>query len=221
MSISDNLKSIQNAIEVSAAKSGRTSSDITLVAVTKTVPIDIINEAITLGVTDIGENRVQEFLSKDAELLSVNKHLIGHLQSNKVKQIVGKVDLIHSVDSIKLIHEINSQACKIGIIQDILMQVNVSGEESKSGMNLLEVSDFVGIAGMMENVNLRGIMTIPPFDADDEELKDIFLKTGEVFETSGKTFDILSMGMSGDFELAIECGANMVRVGSGIFGSRT
>jgi len=219
VNISDNLNNIRRRIEIAAEKSGRDVSDINLVAVTKTVQIDVINEAIKLGITDIGENRVQEFSDKDAELLPVRKHLIGHLQSNKVRQIVGKVDLIHSVDSVKLLSEINSQAEKLGITQDVLMQVNVSGEESKFGMPIDMVAEFADIAKTLESVKLRGIMTIPPISGDNEFLKDIFLRTREIFETY-KTFDILSMGMSMDFEVAIHCGANMVRVGSGIFGSR-
>jgi len=205
---------------VVAEKSGRTLDDIALVAVTKTVTVEKINEAIKLGITDIGENRVQEFLSKEAELLPVNRHLIGHLQRNKVRQIVGKVCLIHSVDSVPLLREVDSQAAKMGIKQDVLMQINVSGEESKFGMPLEVCDEFIGEAETLENVNLRGIMTIPPLTGDSEFLKDIFLRTREIFESAGKQFDILSMGMSGDFELAIECGSNMVRIGSGIFGAR-
>jgi len=220
MSISDNLKLIQERIDIAAEKSRKNGSDITLVAVTKTVPVDMVNEAIKLGVTDIGENRVQEFLSKEAELLPVNKHLIGHLQSNKVKQIAGKVSLIHSVDSVNLLREINSVSEKLGIKQDFLMQINVSKEESKFGMRVDEVDEFINVAETFENVNLRGIMTIPPISDNDEFLKNIFLRTREIFENSKKTFDILSMGMSSDFELAIECGANMIRVGSSIFGFR-
>jgi len=220
MSISDNLTQIKHRIKIAAENAGKDAAGITLVAVTKTVPVDVVNQAINLGITNVGENRVQELLSKDAELLPVRKHLIGHLQSNKVKQIVGKVDLIHSVDSINLLHAINLQAEKLGIIQDVLMQINVSGEESKFGMPLESVSQFTEVAKALENVNLRGIMTIPPISDDKEFLKDIFKRTREAYETADSEFDILSMGMSMDFELAITCGANMVRIGSGIFGSR-
>jgi len=218
--MSDNITHIKHRIKATAETVGRISEDITLVAVTKTVPVDVVNEAIKLGITDVGENRVQEFLMKNPELLPVRKHLIGHLQSNKVKQIVGKVDLIHSVDSINLLHAINLQAEKLGITQDILMQINVSKEESKFGMPLEAVSEFTEIAKNLENVNLRGVMTIPPISGDKEFLKDIFMQTREIYETVDSEFDILSMGMSMDFELAITCGANMVRIGSGIFGSR-
>ncbi|MCL2838829.1 MAG: YggS family pyridoxal phosphate-dependent enzyme [Oscillospiraceae bacterium] len=220
-SISQNLKSLRSRIAVAAEKSGRTLDDITLVAVTKTVTVEKINEAIKLGITDIGENRVQEFLSKEAELLPANRHLIGHLQRNKVRQIVGKVCLIHSVDSVPLLREIDSQAAKIGIKQDILMQINVSGEESKFGMPFELCGAFIAETETLENVHLRGMMTIPPLTSDSELLKDIFLRTREIFEGTGKPFDVLSMGMSGDFELAIECGSNMVRIGSGIFGARS
>ena len=220
MSISRNLKDIREKIAVAAQKSGRLATDITLVAVTKNMPIDFIREAVECGITDIGENRVQEFLSKELESLLINRHLIGHLQRNKVRQIVGKVELIQSVDSLPLLREIDSQAAKLGIMQDVLAQINISGEESKFGLPPEMYDEFAATAKQLENVALRGIMTIPPLSGDAEFLRDIFLRTREMFERADQPLDILSMGMSGDFELAIECGANMVRVGSGIFGAR-
>jgi len=214
------IAEIREKIASAALKSGRSAEDITLVAVTKNVPIDIIREAIECGITDIGENRVQEFFSKGIENLTVNRHLIGHLQRNKVRQIVGKVGLIQSVDSLPLLSEINSQAAKLGIVQDVLAQINISGEESKFGLPPEIYGEFAAEAKKLENVALRGLMTIPPLTADTEFLRSIFCSAREMFERANEPWDILSMGMSSDFELAIECGANMVRVGSGIFGGR-
>ena len=220
MSISENLKNIRKRIAQVAAKSGKTFGDITLVAVTKTVEAERINEAISLGITDIGENRVQELLAKNADILPSARHLIGHLQTNKVRQIIGKVSLIHSVDSLTLLREIDNRAGKLGIVQDILIQVNTSGEESKFGVAPKVCSELAKVTQELENVNLRGIMTMAPLGAEEKLLRNIFARTGEIFDdisVNHKQIDVLSMGMSGDFETAIECGANMVRIGSGIF----
>ena len=218
ISISPNLENIRNLMSASAKKSDRQLSDIALVAVTKNVSVELINEAIELGITDIGENRVQEFLAKEEFLLPSNRHLIGHLQRNKVRQIVGKVNLIHSVDSIALLREIDTAAEKRGIVQDILMQINVSGEEQKFGMPPEIVNEFVDEAETLGNVSLRGVMTIPPLTDDVGLLRDIFLRTREIFDGIVKPqFNILSMGMSNDFQIAVECGANMVRIGSRLF----
>jgi len=240
MTIYQNLENIREKIAVAASESGRVAADVTLVAVTKTVSVDLINEAILNGIADIGENRVQEFLSKESELQPCRRHLIGHLQRNKVRQIVGKVELIHSVDSVTLLREIDAQAAKLGITQDILMQINVSNEESKFGMNPDACREFVEIAGTLENVGLSGVMTIPPMTDDVGYLREIFLRTKALFDElkaqssvaknatapfkrsleNLANFDVLSMGMSGDFEVAIECGSTMVRIGSSIFGKR-
>jgi len=222
MTIYQNLENIREKIAVAALKSARVAEDITLVAVTKTISVDLINEAISNGIADVGENRVQEFLSKESELQPCRRHLIGHLQRNKVRQIVGKIELIHSVDSVALLREIDAQASKLGITQDILMQINVSGEESKFGMNPDACREFAEIAETLENVDLRGVMTIPAMTDDVGYLREIFLRTKELFDELGELspMDILSMGMSGDFEVAIECGSTMVRIGSSIFGKR-
>ena len=200
---------------------------ITLVAVTKTHGTDMMNEAIRLGVTDIGENKPQEVRDKYADVLPVRWHLIGHLQTNKVKYIIDKVCLIHSVDSVKLMDEIERQAEKRGIESvDILIQVNISGEETKSGVGADEVEELLLHAGTLKRVKVKGLMTIAPKTDNSvtnavhfDNMRQLFVDIAQK-----KYYNVnmlyLSMGMSEDFETAIEHGANMVRVGSAIFGER-
>ena len=224
--VRENLRSVEEKITAAAEKSGRKRSDILLVAVTKTQPVEMMNEAISAGVTDVGENKPQEVRDKFDSVLPAKWHLIGHLQTNKVKYVVGKCCLIHSVDSVKLMDEIDLHAQKCGIVQDILIQVNISGEESKSGIAPKELDELLLHASSLHNIKVRGLMTIAPKTDDSITNKLHFDNMHKLFiDTRAKKYDnvnmeYLSMGMSGDYELAIECGANIVRVGSAIFGAR-
>ncbi len=224
--IKENLKIVLDEIESSAQKVKRDKQEIKLIAVTKTYGPELINEAISNGVTDIGENRVQEILEKFGNVLPVKWHLIGHLQKNKVKYIIDKVELIHSVDSLALAEEINKQAKKIGKIQRILIQVNVSGEESKFGIKPSECEELCRAISKLENLKIEGLMTIAPFVENKNAIKNIFCELRQIsLDISAKNIDTvsmgeLSMGMTNDYPEAIECGATMVRVGTGIFGKR-
>lgn len=226
--IEENLREVRANIAAAAQKSGRTADDITLVAVTKTHPAEAINEAIAYGVTDIGENKVQEIMEKyDRVTPGVRWHLIGHLQTNKVKYIIDKVYMIHSVDSVKLMDEIERQAEKHGVDAiRILIQVNITGEESKFGIDESELDGMISHAQTLKHVKICGLMTImPKFDsefANRLHFHDIYDK---FIDMKQKKYDninmeFLSMGMSGDYECAIEEGSNMVRVGTAIFGER-
>ena len=186
----------------------------------------MINEAIEKGVTDIGENRVQEIMEKYEAVLPVKWHLIGHLQKNKVKYIIDKVELIHSVDSFELAKEIDKHAKKIDKVQNILLEVNVSGEESKFGIRREEGEELCCRISELENVKIQGLMTIAPFVDDKELLEEVFGGLSQLAEKvrekniPGVSMDELSMGMTNDFSIAIGKGATMVRVGTGIFGKR-
>lgn len=225
--IEQNIKEVNEKIKIAAQNSGRRLEDITLVAVTKTHNTDTINEAIRCGVTDIGENKVQEIMEKiDDVNCNVKWHLIGHLQTNKVKYIIDKVSLIHSVDSIKLMNEIDRQAKKYDIIMEILIQINISGEESKFGIKPEEIEEYLLHAGTLSNVRIVGLMTIAPKTNKCMTNRLHFDNINRIYvDIRGKKYDnvsmsYLSMGMSGDYEIAIESGANLVRVGSAIFGER-
>ena len=224
--VSENLAEIEKNITDAASSVGKKREDVILLAATKTVSPEIINHAINSGVKYIGENRVQEFLSKEEKLLPVDKHFIGHLQSNKAKDIVGKVSLIHSVHSLKLAKIIGEISVKKGIVSDILLEVNIGNEESKSGfssdellLNLEEISKIKGIF-------VRGLMTIPPICDNSAKNRAYFKEMYNLFlDIQGKKIDnssmeFLSMGMSDDFETAIEEGANIVRIGTALFGKR-
>lgn len=191
----------------------------TLIAVSKTKGVDAIREVYDLGIRDFGENKVQELLSKIPLLPSdINWHMIGHLQTNKVKDIVGKVKLIHSVDSIKLANEINKQASKKGIVCDILIEINIANEESKYGFKDEEVDEAVCYMKSLDNVNLLGFMCVAPYQENAEDNR-IYFKKMNSYKTKYK-LDILSMGMSNDYKVAIEEGASYIRVGTLIFGKR-
>ena len=224
--IQANLEEVNRRITEAAKKSGRERSDITLVAVTKTHPTEMMNTAIECGATDIGENKPQEVRDKFADVLPVKWHLIGHLQTNKIKYIIDKVCLIHSVDSIHLMDEIDKQAKKHDIVMDILIEVNISGEESKSGISPSELESLLIHAGTLSNIKVRGLMTVAPKLYNNVTNTLHFNNMNRLFiDIKGKkydnvTMDYLSMGMSGDFEEAIECGSNMVRVGRAIYGKR-
>ncbi len=228
-SISENLKLIRENISDAAYKSGRAYEDIKLMAVTKTVPVEYINYSIdNCGVDLIGENKVQEFLSKKDELHleNVTKHLIGHLQTNKVKKIVPLVDMIQSVDSVHLAEEISRQSEKNNLTSEILLEVNIGNEESKTGFDKAAFLESLSRISELPNLNVKGIMTIPPICDNEKELKEYFFKMAQYYndikEKGYKNFNMetLSMGMSGDYETAIECGANLVRIGSLIYGAR-
>lgn len=222
-SIESNLASVKKRIEEACARCGRNPDEIKLLAVTKTVGVERIGEIMSLGVTELGENRVQELLSKYDELPNARWHLIGHLQTNKVKSIIGKTELIHSVDSIRLAEEIGRQSEAKGVTTDILLEVNVSGEESKFGMNLDFVDEMIEKCSRIPSVFVRGLMTMAPLGAENDEIRRIFSSLFKKYvDISAKKYDnvsmdYLSMGMSNDFEIAIEEGANIVRVGRGLF----
>lgn len=223
--ITDNIKSIREKIRIAAEKSGRSESGIKLVAVTKNVTIARIKSAIEAGITDIGENKAQEVLSKHTELEEdIVWHFVGHLQRNKVKLIIDFVDLIQSVDSLRLAREIDQRARGKGKIQEILVQVNVAQEETKFGLKKAEVLQLVREISRFNNLKIKGLMTIAPLVTDPQEVRPVFAEASAIFEDAkregipGVELEYLSMGMTNDFEVAIEAGANMVRIGTGIFG---
>lgn len=224
--LGDNLQEVRQRIAEAAKAAGNAPDSVKLIAVTKTHGVDVINEAISLGVTDIGENKVQEVCEKIEHVSPVNWHLIGHLQTNKVKHIVDKVSLIHSVDSIKLLDEIEKQSKLHNKISDVLIQVNISGEETKFGIQSDDIERMIEHTEALTNVKIRGLMTIAPIIYGNFTNKIHFDNIRRIFiDIQAKKYDnssmeYLSMGMSGDFEEAIRCGSNMVRVGSAIFGQR-
>lgn len=223
-----NYRTICENIEKAAQSVGKTARDITFLAATKTVDAATINHAISLGLRYIGENRVQELLSKydDYDLEHASLQFIGHLQSNKVRQIVGKVDLIQSVDSLKLAKEISRCSIKQGITTDILLEVNIGREENKSGVLPEALPELADQIKDIPAVKVRGLMAIPPICENPQENSKFFDNMRQFFlDIKGKnidniSMDILSMGMSDDYEEAIRCGANMIRVGSALFGAR-
>ena len=222
-----NYVDIKKRVEAACKKRGRSADEVILLAATKTVPAEVINHAIESGIAYIGENRVQEFLSKEEELKTeAHRHFIGHLQTNKVKDIVGKVEMIQSVHSIKLATEINKASQKLGIKTDILVEVNIGNEESKSGFAPAEVYEAVEQMAKMPFIKVNGLMTIPPICEKTEECVQYFDKMSKLFidirhkKVDNVSMEYLSMGMSDDFELAIEYGANIIRVGTALFGRR-
>ena len=223
----DNYKRIRENVSETAIKANRNPNEVRLMCVTKTVEPEYINPVLDFGADLIGENRVQEFLGKkDAlHLDKVEKHLIGHLQSNKAKQIVGEVDMIESVDSIKLAKEISRQSNIKGVLSNILVEVNVGREESKSGIFIEELEELLYQIAELKSIKVKGLMTIPPI-CDEKEARSYFASMHKSFiDIKEKNIDnidmeILSMGMSGDYESAVLEGSNIVRVGSAIFGAR-
>ncbi|AEV68616.1 YggS family pyridoxal phosphate-dependent enzyme [Acetivibrio clariflavus] len=225
--IKRNLEIIRERIEKAAAKSGRKAEDIMLVAVSKTVEPEKIIKAIDEGITELGENRVQELVQKyDIINRDCNWHLIGHLQTNKVKYIIDKVKLIHSVDRYSLAAEINTRAQKIGKKVDILVQVNISGEQSKFGAAAQDALELIRKISELENLRVRGLMTIAPYTTNPEAVRYVFSGLRKLSIDIEKeninniNMEYLSMGMSNDFEVAIEEGANIVRIGTALFGER-
>ncbi len=224
--IAKNIESVNQRIADAAARSGRRVSDITLIGVSKTVDAARVQSAVDAGVINLGENRVQELTAKYDEVKGASWHLIGHLQTNKVKYIIGKTELIHSVDSIRLMDEIERCSAAKNVVTDFLLQINVSGEESKFGVAPSDAVRLAEYAANLKHCRLLGLMTVPPPVVNPSANKKFFDKLFEIsVDIRAKNYDnismgILSMGMSGDFEAAIECGSTMVRVGSAIFGKR-
>lgn len=223
-----NYNLINERISEAAQKVGKSREDIKFLAATKTVDVQVINYAISLGLEYIGENKVQELLSKydDYNLDNCSLQFIGHLQSNKVKQIVGKVDLIQSVDSVKLAKEISKQSLNKNVNTKILVEVNIGREENKSGVLPESTYELIDEIKDFDNISVSGLMTIPPISENSQEISEYFNKVNKLFiDISDKkldnvSMDILSMGMSSDYYEAILMGANMVRVGSSLFGAR-
>ena len=227
MSVCENYKEVEKRVEEACKRAGRKREEVTLIAVSKTKPVSMIEELLPLNVRDFGENKVQELTAK-AEILpsALHWHMIGHLQRNKVKYIVDKACIIHSVDSLRLAEEISKAAQKKQVTAKILIEVNVAEEESKFGVRTSELLPLIEAISLLPNIAIKGLMTIAPYVENPEENRWIFqkLKTLSI-DIKGKnidnvTMDVLSMGMTGDYEVAIEEGATHVRVGTGIFGER-
>ena len=225
--ISENIEQVQSQISEACGRAGRDREDVTLIAVSKTKPIPDLEEAYRFGVRDFGENKVQELVEK-AEVMpkDIRWHMIGHLQRNKVKYIVDKVCLIHSVDSLRLAEEISKEAVKRQLTVNILIEVNVAGEETKFGSTTDEAIQLVEQIAALPGICIKGLMTIAPFVENPEENRKYFSKLRQLaVDINDKNIDnvsmhVLSMGMTGDYEVAVEEGATLVRVGTGIFGER-
>jgi pyridoxal phosphate enzyme (YggS family) len=227
MSIADNIKAVMDRIASAAKRAGRDPASVRLVVVTKTVDVARIREAVTAGAAILGENRVQEAKEKIEKLGSIASwHMIGHLQANKARHTVKLFDLIHSVDNPELAAEIDRQAAKIGKVQNVLVEVNIAGEASKAGMAIKNAPALVREIAKHSNIVIQGLMTIPPFSEKPEDSRPYFRVLQELAESIAReniphaAMKELSMGMSGDFEVAIEEGATLVRVGTAIFGER-
>lgn len=225
--LKDRLEEVEERIQEACTRAGRDRSEVTLIAVSKTKPAEVLKEAYDLGIRVFGENKVQE-LTEKYEVLpkDIRWHMIGHLQTNKVKYIADKVELIHSVDSLKLAETIEKEAAKRNRTIDILVEVNVAEEESKFGLKVEEVIPFIEKVAGFSHINVRGLMTIAPFVENPEKNRSVFADLRKLsVDITEKNIDnvnvsILSMGMTNDYEVAIEEGATMVRVGTGIFGAR-
>lgn len=231
MSVAENLNILKERVREAAERVGRKPQEIEIVAVTKQVPVPRIREAVDLGLTSIGENRAQELLEKFKELgqetagTRISWHFVGHLQTNKVKQIIHFTDLIHSLDRLNLAEEIDKRAQQIGKIQSVLVQVNVAGEKGKFGIFPADVVSFIGEVKRFSSLKIEGLMTMAPFFTEKELARPIFRKLRELFEKLKQQYPdlplrYLSMGMTNDFEVAIEEGSNMIRIGTAIFGRR-
>ncbi len=226
--IAENYRDVKERIQRACEKSGRNPSDVTLIAVSKTKPVEMIREAMEAGAAFFGENKVQELCEKYEVLpKDLHWHMIGHLQRNKVKYVVDKAELIHSVDSLRLAEEISREAVKKEVQANILIEVNVAEEESKFGVRTEDTEALIRKTALLPNVCIRGLMTIAPYVEDPEENRPVFRTLGKLAVDIKKknidnvSMDVLSMGMTGDYEVAVEEGATMVRVGTGIFGERS
>ena len=226
MSVPDNVKEVRERIQAAAARAGRRWEDIQLVAVTKTIATETIKEALAAGVRLLGENRPQELAQKCSELAAdAQWHMIGHLQTNKINKIIDKVALIHSLDSWRLAEALSRAAVTRDVEVRTLIQVNVAGEVSKYGIDPREVADFLVDAAVLPGLRVCGLMTVAPWTSRPEDVRSVFRKLAEIAGDlkkypAGADLTHLSMGMSGDFEVAVEEGANIVRIGTAIFGDR-
>ncbi len=227
MSVTENLEEVERRICAACERAGRDRSEVTLIAVSKTKPIEMIEEAVDAGIRIFGENKVQELVQKHDEMEEgLEWHMIGHLQTNKVKMLPGRTKMIHSVDSLHLAEEINKQYAKHGEIAHVLIEVNMAGEESKFGLAPQDVESFLDEIAKFANIYVHGLMTIAPFVEDANENRKIFTDLKKLLidmkRKNNDNIDMreLSMGMTGDYEVAIEEGATFVRVGTGIFGAR-
>ena len=226
--IKDNLEEVEARITRACERSGRERSEVTLISVSKTKPAEMLQEAYDAGSRDFGENKPQEIREKYPQLpTDIRWHMIGHLQRNKIKYIIDKVCMIHSVDSIRLAEAIDEEAKKHGIVMPVLIEVNVAEEESKFGVHLDEVESLIRQISELSNIQVQGLMTIAPFTENAEDNRIYFRKLRNLYvDIKDKNIDNvnmcnLSMGMTGDYEVAVEEGATMVRVGTGIFGARS
>ena len=224
MEISNNYAKIKKRVEAAALRAGRNPDDIAIVCVSKSVDIEQTKEAVAAGITIIGENRVNDFLNKYEALKDeVKCHFIGHLQTNKVGKIVGRADLIQSLDSVRLAKELSRIALTRDVVVDTLVEVNISGDENKYGIKPDEIEEFLSEISKLPNLRVRGLMAIGPLFGNQEKIRQCFLDMHKLFiDMSTKTYDniemdVLSLGMSQDFELAIECGSNLIRVGTAFF----
>jgi pyridoxal phosphate enzyme (YggS family) len=226
MGIAENIAAIRARVERAAVRAGRDPREVTLMAVSKTIPAERVAAAFAAGVADFGENKAQEIVAKYPTLPGARWHMIGHLQTNKVKAVVGRADMIHSVDSERLAREISVRASQSGITARILIEVNIAEERSKFGVPPADTVEFAELCASLPSVELCGLMCVAPDTADPENNREYFVKMRNIFiDIRGKKLDNgnmrhLSMGMSGDFEVAVECGSTIVRVGSAIFGAR-
>lgn len=227
MSVTENLAEVRERMEAACRRAGRKSEEVTLIAVSKTKPVSLLEEAYAAGARDFGENKVQEILFKHPQMPEdVRFHMIGHLQTNKVSQVIDKAVLIHSVDSVHLAEKIEKEAAKRNMTADILLEVNAAREESKFGLFLEEVIPALESIRNFPHIRVKGLMTIAPNVENAEENRKYFKKLYQLYvdikskNIDNGTMSVLSMGMTGDFEVAIEEGATMIRVGTGIFGSR-
>lgn len=225
--LSQNLREVESNIKSACERVGRARESVTLIAVSKTQPVSAIEEAYALGIRDFGENKVKEVLGKEPQLpADIRWHLIGHLQTNKVKSVLSNTVLIHSLDSLKLLDAVDFEAMKQKITVEGLLEVNVAEEESKFGFHPSELWELLNRLRQYKNLRIRGLMTVAPFTTNAENNREIFQKLKEIsIDTKWNTLDnismdILSMGMTGDYSVAIEEGATMVRVGTGLFGAR-
>lgn len=225
--IKENLEYVEKRIQEACKRAGRDRSEVTLIAVSKTKPVSDIREAMACGITVFGENKVQEMRDKHTEITEpLSWHMIGHLQANKVKYLPGVACMIHSVDNRKLADEIEKQASKHDLVMDVLIEVNMAHEDTKFGLSPDEAIDFVKEISVLPHLNIRGFMTIAPYTEDPESNRVYFKGLRELKDQvnslaiPGVHMDTLSMGMTGDYEVAIEEGATFVRVGTGIFGER-
>ncbi|HNZ83001.1 MAG TPA: YggS family pyridoxal phosphate-dependent enzyme [Sedimentibacter sp.] len=228
MSIKENIDSIMKKIDTACKKTGRNPKDITLLAVSKTVESDRAKEAVEAGIKNLGENKVQELVKKYEELKNINVkwHMIGHLQKNKVKYIIDKNILIHSVESLSLAEEINKRAKNSNLTADVLIELNIGEEESKFGINEENVYDFIRSMEQFENIRVLGLMTVAPFCENPEDVRWVFKTMKNIYSKisimnlRNTEMKYLSMGMTNDFEIAIEEGSNIIRIGTAIFGAR-